>query len=225
MKKKNLSLIQKLIGSGILVAAFALVSPAAQAQSDDLSVRFGIKGGLNISQLYVDQPDVQDENAKLGLHAGVFMKAPISDFFAIQPELLYSNQGSKVKYNGSSLLGIQSGEVRFNLNYIQLPILASITAGPLSFQAGPYVSYLASANVKDLKQDLTTGSQRDLDKSDFKSFDYGLAGGLALDVQGFQLGARYNYGLTNIGSSDFAGRLTNDSKNSVIQFFVGFGFK
>jgi hypothetical protein len=225
MKKTNLSMIQKLIGSGILMAALTFFGTTAQAQSDDLGVRFGIKGGLNISQLYVDRPDVQDENAKLGLHAGVFLKAPLSDFFALQPELLYSNQGAKVNYNGMPLLGIQSGEVRFNLNYIQLPVLAVITAGPISFQAGPYVSYLASANVKDLKSDGSMGSQRTLDKSDFKSFDYGLAGGLAVDVQGFQLGARYNYGLTDIGSSDFAGELTKDSKNSVIQVFVGFGFK
>ncbi len=225
MKKTNLLIAQKLIGSGILMVALSFLGPAAQAQSDDLGVRFGIKGGLNVSQLYVKRPDVQDENIKLGLHAGLFMKAPLSDFFALQPELLYSNQGAKISYNGSNLLGIQGGEVRFNLNYVQLPVLAVITAGPISFQAGPYIAYLASANIKDLKDDQTTGLQRTLDKSDFKSFDYGLAGGLAVDVQGFQLGARYNYGLTNIGSSAFAGKLTENSKNSVIQVFVGFGFK
>lgn len=216
--------IKKLVGAGFFVAAFFAFTASAQAQIDDMKTRFGIKGGVNFSQLYIDQPEVEDENIKIGLHAGVFMKAPISDFFAIQPELYYNNLGAKVSYNGSSLLGIQSGEVRFNLHYVTLPVLASITAGPLSFQAGPYVSYLAAANVKDLKRDGSTGSQADLDKSDFNTLDYGLTGGVAVDIQGFQLGARYNYGFREIGNSDFAGRLTDNSKNSAVQLFVGFGF-
>jgi len=194
------------------------------AHSQDLKSRVGIKGGVNLSQLYVDQADVNYENNKIGLHAGLFAKIPFSDFVALQPELLYSNQGSKISYNGSSLLGIQSGEVRFNLHYVSLPILGVITAGPLNFQAGPYVSYLVAADVKDLKSDGTVGSQQDLDKNDFNSVDYGVAAGVALDVKGFQIGARYNYGFREVGKSDFAGRLTDNSKNSVIQLYVGFGF-
>ena len=221
--KKSPSSIKFAVGTSLFILMLFATAGTAQAQ-DDTDLKFGVKGGLNISQLYIEQPDAESENAKLGIHAGLFLKAPLSDFFAIQPELLFSSQGAKVSYRGSGLLGIQSGEARFNLNYIQLPILASITAGPLHFQAGPYFSYLLSANVKDLKQDLTVGSQREFDKSDFKAFDYGLAGGLAIDVQGFQLGARYNYGLREIGESSAAGRLTQNSKNSVIQIYIGYGF-
>ncbi|MBC7920551.1 MAG: PorT family protein [Ferruginibacter sp.] len=225
MRKNLFSPVRFAASASLLVLMFLTMAGTAVAQSEETDLKFGVKGGLNISQLYVDQPDAEDENVKLGIHAGLFLKAPLSDFFAIQPELLFSSQGAKVTYRGSGLLGIQSGEVRFNLNYIQLPILASITAGPLHFQAGPYISYLVSANVKDLKDDGTVAGSREVDESDFRTFDYGLAGGLGVDVQGFQLGARYNYGLQEIGDSDsFVGELTRNSKNSVIQLYIGLGF-
>jgi hypothetical protein len=59
--------------------------------------------------------------------------------------VLYTNVGSKIKYGGSDLaeaLGIESGEVRFNLNYVQVPVAAVINIGPLNIHAGPYLAYL-----------------------------------------------------------------------------------
>jgi hypothetical protein len=202
--------------------SFCLLGAALPASAqDDRQVRFGVKGGINLSNLYVDQ--VNDEKAKVGLHAGLWMKAPVSEHFAIQPELLWSSKGTRIG-SYQNIPFTQDGQVRFNLNYLELPVLASLTLGPVSIQAGPYVAYLFNANVKNLKEDLTTGSSVELDRKDFNSTDFGLAGGLALDIKGFQLGARYNYGLREVGKSDIAGQLTRNSKNSVAQVFIGVGF-
>lgn len=164
---------------------------------------------------------------KTGVHFGVFGKIPLADMVAIQPEVIYSNVGSKVTYGGSDLenfLGIEPGEVRFNLNYIQVPVALAVNIGPLNVHAGPYLSYLISANVKDLKtSDLDPSDINELDTDDFNRIDYGLVGGVAFDVQNVTIGARYNYGLQEVGKSDFAGTLTNDSKNSVAQLYIGIG--
>ena len=165
---------------------------------------------------------------KVGLHFGLFTKIPVNDFLAFQPELLYTNVGSKVSYGGSgleSLLGISEGEVRFNLNYIQLPLALAVNLGPLNIHAGPYVSYLVSANVKNLKtSDLTTTNTIELNKDDFNTIDYGLLAGIGFDVGNVTIGARYNYGLREIGREGLSGNLTNNSKNAVAQLFIGFGF-
>ncbi len=230
---KNQFSLKKLTLMSFFAFAVMLVSTSnIQAQNGDgllggdKAVRFGVKGGVNLSQLYVDDVNVDDEKAKWGWHAGVFLKAPLGDLFAIQPELIYTNVGSKISYKGSNTLGIQSGEVRFNLNYVQLPVLASLTLGPVSIQAGPYVSYLVNVNIKDLKNNDVTDPNEvaNLNEDDFERVDYGIAGGLAFDVKGFQLGARYNYGLRKIGEGGLAGKLTENSKNSVAQVFVAFGF-
>ncbi len=212
------------IGFAILLL---LGTSQVKAQSSNPGPKFGVKGGLNFAQLYVDQPNAEDENVKLGYHFGVFGKIPITSFLAIQPELLYSNVGSKITYGGSdlaALFGIEPGEIRFNLNYVQVPLALAVNIGPLNVHAGPYLSYLVSANVKDLKtSDLNSSDVKELNTDDFNRFDYGVMGGVGFDVKGITVGARYNYGLRQVGKSGLAGTLTNDSKNSVAQIYLGFG--
>jgi hypothetical protein len=192
----------------------------------DRATRFGFKGGVNLSQLYVDKVDGNTERSKWGWHAGVFLKAPVSDFFAFQPELLYTSAGTKISYAGSNFLNVRPGEVRYNLNYVQLPLLASLTFGPVSLQFGPYASYLIDANIRNLQIDdpLEPVGGMSLNERDFERFDYGVAGGIAIDVKRFQLGARYNYGLREISDKGLAGQLVNNSKNSVAQIFMGIAF-
>ncbi|WP_194973563.1 porin family protein [Aquiflexum lacus] len=225
MKKNQKFGILTGIGIAFLLLTFA---PQGHAQSDNPGPRVGIKGGLNFSQFFVDQPTVDDENMKVGLHFGIFTKIALTDFLAIQPELLYTSLGSKVSYGGSdveSLLGIREGEVRFNLNYIQLPLGLAFNLGPLKINAGPYVSYLLSANVKNLQSsDLSTSDPIELDKDDFNSLDYGVFAGLGFDIGNVTIGARYNHGLREVGSSGLGGTLTNNSRNGVAQIFLGFGF-
>lgn len=200
----------------------------ALAQSNNPGPKFGIKGGLNASQFYVDQPNVEDENMKIGFNFGIFTKVPITSFLALQTEALYTNVGSKVTYGGSdleNLFGIESGEVRFNLNYIQVPIALAVNLGPLNIHAGPYVSYLLSANVRDWNASELSGTTvEELQTSDFNRMDYGVVVGVGFDVQQFTIGARYNHGLREVGNSGIAGNLTNNSKNSVGQIYIGIGF-
>ncbi len=217
----------RLIGFGV-VSWLLLSIPQLDAQTNNPGPRIGIKGGANLSQFYVEHPNLEDENAKLGLHFGVFTKIPVNSFFAVQPELLYTNVGSKVSYGGSGLedaLGIRDGEIRFNLNYVQLPIAFTLNLGPVNIHAGPYLSYLISANVKNLRiSDLTTIETNTLERDDFNSFDYGIMGGIGFDVQNVTIGVRYNYGLREVGRTGLAGNITQNSKNSVGQLYLGFGF-
>ncbi len=196
-------------------------------QSNNPGPKLGIKAGLNLSQLYVDQPNAEDENMKAGLNLGVFGKIPINNFIAVQPEVLYSNVGSKITYGGSdleNLLGIEPGEVRFNLNYVQVPIGLAANLGPLNVHAGPYFSYLLSANIKNLESsDLNSSDPVELDTDDFNRLDYGVMFGVGFDVRGVTIGARYNYGLREIGNSGVAGSLTENSKNGVGQIYFGIG--
>ncbi|RDC66379.1 porin family protein [Adhaeribacter pallidiroseus] len=217
---------KKLPGLG-LVVCLLLGAGQVKAQEDNPGPRFGIKGGVNFSQLYVDQPEAEDENIKVGVNLGVFAKVPITSFLAIQPELLYTSAGSKITYGGSTfenVFGIEPGEVRFNLNYIQVPIALAVNIGPLNVHAGPYLAYLASANIKDMKKsDLNTNEFKELDRDDFNTFDYGAVIGVGFDVGNLTLGARYNYGLREVGNTRLAGELTKDSKNSVAQIYIGIG--
>ena len=176
-------------------------------------MRAGVKGGLNVSNLYVD--DVDDENARFGFNVGFYGQVISSDVFAIQPELLFSTKGSKIEYGGNFF----DQTVKYNLSYLDLPVLAVFKLGEdAEIHVGPYVSYLLGANISH-DGDLGNGTD-EIDRDHLKSFDYGLSGGFGLNFGSVQVGARYNYGLAKLADSDAAKLLIGDSKNSVAQLYI-----
>lgn len=183
------------------------------------TARFGIKGGLNLTNLYVK--DVKDENIKPGINVGVYAKIPVSKCFSFQPELLYSMKGSQVNYN--NILG--SGKYRFNLNYLEIPVAAVFNvARNFNIHAGPYAAFLLSANVKDVDKNGNINGATELNKDNFQSVDYGLFAGVGFDIGTVTVGGRYTYGLREIGRGGLSGNLIKNSKNSAISFYIGFGF-
>lgn len=209
MKKKLNILSIAIIG---LSVCFSVSTALAQS-----TARMGIKGGLNVSNLYVN--DVNDENARIGFNAGFYGQILSSEVFAIQPELLYSTKGSENEYGGR----LFDQTVRFNLNYIDLPVLAVFKLGESAeIHAGGYGSYLVGANIEydgDLANDVD-----ELDRDQFKSYDYGLVGGFGLNFGAAQIGARYNYGLVKIADSSAARSTIGNSKNSLAQIYLSLNF-
>ncbi len=178
------------------------------------SARAGIKGGLNVSNLYVD--DVTDENARYGFNVGVYGQVLSSESAALQLELLYATKGSRNFYDGAL-----EQEIKYNLNYLDLPVLAVIKLGESAeIHLGGYASYLLHANIS-YSGDFANGDD-EIDKDNLKSFDCGLVGGIGFNFGAVQVGARYNYGLVKIADSDAARSVIGDSKNSVAQLYISF---
>ena len=211
------------VRSYISVAVVTLIMAplVSQAQMDDS--RIGIKGGLNVSNFY--QNNVDDQNARLGFSVGLFTELAVGESFSIQPELLLSTKGNRATYGNSGGLPDAfniEGEVKSNLTYIDIPILAKVTFGEIiNAHIGPYASYLIGASVSG-EGDLGDGSE-ELDRDNFKSWDYGLAAGLGVDLEAVTIGARYNLGLVNVAKSTIAEGILDDSKNSVLQLYVAVG--
>ena len=176
----------------------------------------GIKGGLNVSN-FTSGEQISDKNARYGFHAGVFGQLFVNEGFAIQPELNYSTKGNKVTLE----YGVIDQETKFNLQYIDMPVLAVFKLGnAVEIQAGPYWAYLLGANI-DTDGDLGDGF-KDLSRKNFDNWDYGLAGGIGFNFGNVQLGARYNYGLNKIANSEGAKRILGGAKNSAGQIYLAF---
>ena len=191
---------------------FSCVLCITSVQAQD--ARMGIKGGLNVTNLYLE--DVNDENARFGFNLGLYGQILSSDVFAIQPELLFSTKGAKWEYTGAL-----DQTIDFNTNYLDLPVLAVIKLGKSAeIHAGPYAGYLLSAKIK-YDGDFANGTDN-IDRDDLNTIDYGLVGGFGLNFGAMQVGARYNYGLAKIANSDGAKSLLGDSKNSNAQLYVSF---
>lgn len=203
----------------IISTALAIIAGCSSFNALAQGPSFGVKGGLNYSTLAVDEAD--DETSRWGYNLGVFARTAPESAIGLQVELLYSTKGSTTTY--STLFGLIEQEVDFNLNYLELPLMASFRVGELvELQAGAYAAYLLGASISS-SGDLGT-SNDPLDREDFTAMDFGVTGGVAFNLgHNLQLGMRYLHGMTNIADSDGAEFALGDSKNRCVQLYLGLG--
>jgi len=194
--------------STAIIAVITIFSLNAQ-------ISFGVKTGLNLSSINGGFTGEKYEStfSRKGYSSiliGVVSEFKISEKFAFQGELLYSQQGNKFEMNQSSP-GWDAiiFEQEIKSNYINIPLIAKyyIKEG-FSLEAGPQIGFLLSSKSNwtenwfdEYNPDFYSGSG---DIKDYKSsIDYGLNFGLGYKLDnGLNFGIRYYLGLANINNSD-----------------------
>jgi Outer membrane protein beta-barrel domain len=193
-----------------ILLAFVLMLIVGSTAYSQAQLAIGVKGGLNFAN--VDASSVSGAyNSRTGYHAGAFLLIKLSKI-GIQPEILFSRQGSSYKpLNGTSL------DTRFD--YVNIPVVLKLyTVAGINIQVGPQIGFLAGASQDVLNTATGAIASQDV-KGFFKGTDFSAALGLGWDAPfGFTVDARYNLGLSKI--NDATG--STDAKNQVIQVSVGF---
>lgn len=203
----------------IFIAAITVMAVSVtQAQE----VRLGAKGGVNFATFNGD--NLGDVKSRTGFHIGALVEIPVSERFWIQPEILYSAQGAKYKESGMELGVNYSYDIEEKLDYIQVPIMAKFyIVDGLALEAGPQISFLVSSKgeYEGTIGNVTVSDDRDLD--DISKIDFGLGVGASYRLpMGVFLGARYNFGLSNVNDSENADN--QKIHNNVFQVSAGYSF-
>lgn len=212
----------KLILCALTIGLSQLSMAQEMESAKEYKVKFGVKGGINFSNINTN--NVDDESVLTGFNLGVFAKHSINKYIAIQPELYFTTKGAKLTYNNS----LAVGAAKFHLNYIEAPLLVVINlTDKFNIHGGGYVSYLINAKVSNESGPAGFNFENSLNKDDFNRFEAGLAIGFGVDVNPVSFGVRYNHGLTTVGKDkNFSG--TNytfaDGKNGVANLYVAFSF-
>ncbi|UOK42494.1 MULTISPECIES: porin family protein [Flavobacterium] len=200
-----------------VILTVAAVFAFGFANAQDKEMRFGVKGGMNVSTL---TGDAEDAKSLVGIHIGGFMEYKINDKFAIQPELLFSMQGAKTEYTDFDGFETVNVEEKYKLNYLNIPIMAKYYANEkLSIEAGPQIGFLLSA-----KDEVSAyGETVEVDFKDYvKSMDFGLNIGVGYDfTDNIFAGARYNFGLSDINDIDES---SDEIHNGVFSLSAGYKF-
>src|SRR5688572_15698909 len=79
-----------------------------------VNAQFGVKVGVNFSSWHGDDVDDDDVDGLIGIYLGGFYNIPVTDHFAVEPQLLYSTTGVKS----------DNGNVKDALSAIDLTVLA-----------------------------------------------------------------------------------------------------
>ncbi|MFZ1282129.1 MAG: porin family protein [Ignavibacteriaceae bacterium] len=181
-------------------------------------VRFGLKAGLNSSNLYGD--DAGSSDSKLGFIGGCFLQYQSNKNFALQPELSYSMKGAKT----------QVGYVNFTLayDYIEFPLLFKfilpIDNNPKiisSFFAGPFIALNAKSKIITDVAGITNEFLIEKTATAEYGAQFGGSIGLNIGKNEFGLDIRYVLGLSTIDKSINS----YDIRNSVLNFNVYFVFE
>ena len=180
----------------------------------------GIKAGPNFAKIDTDASASANYDNRTGWHVGAFAQIR-GEKFGFQPEVIFSQQGSKFKYNTNE------PSLKQNFSYVNIPLIFKLyTIAGINLQVGPQIGILTSAKREDFVTGNSGPIREDDIKDDLKKTDISLALGVGWDLPfGLTLHGRYNWGLTD---NDDNGRRTNSGapigqiKNQVWQISVGY---
>lgn len=188
-----------------LVLSLFLISFSAISQAQKF--QFGIKAGLDIHKI---EGQSFDEKFAYGYQAGAFAVVPLSEKFAIQPEIIFSQVNVDTSSDITSTYDFKNLD-KVKLKYFKIPLLLNYNPNKfVSLQAGPQFGIL----LDDESTLLENG------KSAFKKGDFSMIAGLQLNISSIKIYGRYGIGLNNINDIDNKEKW----KNQNIQLGVGFKF-
>ncbi len=202
----------KKIVFALLAMLFASLTISAQKE---VKVRFGVEAGFNMTkwngELLPKYPEVIGETAsdffsefkfddsgmRPGFHAGGLMDLVIQDRWSIQPEVLFTMEGSKIKMDDST------GYKNCTALYIRIPILVyynimNVGPGQLSPGLGFFFAGGVGGSVEGGGK--TFGTDGVLDE-----FDWGVNVKVAYELQkvasGLYMSAGFSQGFTTSKST------------------------
>lgn len=206
----------------LLSALLLIATVQVSAQRPTAESYFGLKAAANFSSNSIKNPPLSDYDtkSKTGFAGGLFYNISLSEMFSVQPELLYSQMGSKLESTQS-----ESNNSKLELGYASVPLLVKFSpVDRLAVLAGPQFDFMTNAKINyESKDDEDQMSQ-------LKNIDFALTAGLEFWItKNIGVYGRYILGLSNLNEQNpgpwFNNEiLTGKISNSALQVGLTIGF-
>ncbi len=181
----------------LTAASMFAVTVGLQAQTTTRTsnpVRFGLRAGINLSDLVKSSNSDITSGSKTGYNAAALVNIPIASVFSIQPEIQFSQKGYK---ESGTALGAPY-EYKRTTNFIEVPLLAKITPLPgFGIVLGPQFSFLASTKTKFTVANATHENIVKEDNDNLRKNILGGVIGIEAGVKNFVASLRYNIDFQN----------------------------
>src|SRR5699024_3508519 len=134
----------------LLIFALLGVSIALGQTNQKETLTWGIKGGVTVSDFYGDAVSVSEVNTVF--NGGVFLNYRFNDYWALQPEVIFSEKGAELD---TGLTG-EDGSAQYDLHYLTVPVLAKFYIPTGSFvtpniYAGPQIAFNLYGESNDVE--------------------------------------------------------------------------
>jgi len=137
-----------------LLGPLLTVAGAAHAQ-------FGVRLGGNATKLHTTEGQVvqSSSSAYSGYQVGLTYQVPVTSWLSVVPEVQYSLERSRLSQFNLFTTNVNfRADTRMRLDYLNVPLLARATFGPVYVEAGPQVSFLLGGRQTGLNTVFDLGS-------------------------------------------------------------------
>lgn len=201
-------------------AVVLFISGSAVAQ-DDLRERFtfGVKAGVNVSNIWDTEAEDFSAEAKAGFAGGLYATIPLGRLLALQPEVMFSQKG----YTASGQFLTVPYEMKRTSNYLDIPLLLVFRPAQfISIMAGPQIGFQLSQKDKFTLGDFSTEDQQEFENDNWRKNMLGIHMGLDINIQRFVISPR-----AALDFQDNKGDGTSTDpryKNFLLQLTLGYRF-
>lgn len=191
----------------ISIILVLLVCFSIKAQKSE--TKFGIKTGINFSKytpdIYVANSKFADYQQKIGFYLGVLMNIKLSNKLSIQPELIFSNQGTAVLFNmqeinsAGNVIGNYVIQSEIIENSITLPVdFRYMVTQNFNFELGIQLGYILNLTEKTISNPISQTNVNNtlISPSNYERFDLGFNVGLGYKIhKNIRINSRYFLGV------------------------------
>ena len=180
-------------------------------------LNFGLKAGVNLSNVYDEKGEEFRADSKLGFAAGAFVDIPVGKFIGFQPEVLLSQKGFQAT---GRILGSSYSFTR-TTTFLDIPLLFAIK--PVDFitiLAGPQYSYLIKQKDVFTNAINTIEQETEFSNDNIRKNTLCFTGGVDVNISHLVLGARIGWDLLNNNGNGTSE--TPRYKNMWYQASIGF---
>ncbi len=217
----NLLKLNNMIKQTVSVLSAIILFAGTTLAQDDLRVRptFGIKAGVNYSNIWDTEGEDFSADPKAGFAGGVFVTLPLGKLLALQPEIMFSQKG----FTASGTVLTMPYEFTRTSNYLDIPLLLAIRPAKfLSIVAGPQIGFQLSQTDKFSAGNFSSEEQKKFENDNWRK-----------NMIGLHLGADINLGKVVVSPraaldfQDNKGDGTSSDpryKNFLLQLTLGYRF-
>jgi hypothetical protein len=208
-----------------VIALLTASSANAQIGEQRSNLSIGINGGANYNTVSFERHRVK-QNGLLGTNAGLTVRYISEKYFAmicgLQVELNYSQRGWDKKYELSDGTKDPTRGYTRDMNYIEIPFLAHLAFGKdygaqFFLNLGPQVGFLLNDSESYFGLSSSELESEEYGKKIQNKFDYGITGGLGMEIRtrkagSFLIEGRYYFGLSDFydnAKKDYFSRSAN----------------
>jgi hypothetical protein len=218
----KIHLKQSLMKKSIIIISLMCFTPGVTLNAQDSGTSaeegtFGIKAGLNHSNVWDERGQDFQANPKYGLAGGIFFGIPIGNRLGFQPEILISQKG----FQGSGTLMGSPYSFSRTTTYLDIPLQLQVKPSDFfTIVAGPQYSYLLYQ--KDIYTwGLNSSAQEEeFDNENIRKNTLGFVLGADINFSNAVISGRVGWDFqTNHGDGTYS---TPRYKNQWLQLTLGF---